>query len=250
MAYSKSVPKYPTNASDWVQNDWRDLAREWILSISLNTGVSDANSSTSRFLANLIPTPSWDGSVKMRGLVPTIAEALAVMGGNTLLMGSTDATFHHFWGSEVNIVEGIWEEFDATVTSQQYTSGLEQRWQGMFYVVLLLVFVTNVVCLVYFFLRSGLVTDYTEPQNLFALAVNSPPSERLSGSCGAGPEGDQLNVDWHVLADESTGHFLIKEGEPRGKEFEMRTRRERDPGRNLKSMSSYTRLSSKRHSWL
>jgi len=112
---------------------------------------------------------------------------------------------------------------------------------------LLLVFVTNVFCLVYFFLRSGLVTDYTEPQNLFALAVNSPPSERLRGSCGGGPERDQLNVPWHVGHEEGSNHFFIKEDERVPTEYELRRRRERH---DLKSMTSYSKLSSKRRSFL
>ena len=35
------------------------------------------------------------------------------------------------------------------------------------------VFGINCFCLIYLLFRSGLVTDFTEPQNLFALAVNS-----------------------------------------------------------------------------
>ena len=69
---------------------------------------------------------------------------------------------------------GIYEKFNATITSQQYTSGVTQKWQGMFYIVLALVFATNVFCLTYFCVRNGLVTDFTELQNLFSLAVNSP----------------------------------------------------------------------------
>ncbi|KAA8572659.1 hypothetical protein EYC84_003253 [Monilinia fructicola] len=88
-----------------------------------------------------------------------------------------------------------------------------QRWQHMFYLVLILVFLTNIFCLCYFIRQRGLVTDFTETQNLFALAVNSPPSQRLGGSCGAGPQGDQLNVDFHVEHEENTSHFLFEGGE-------------------------------------
>jgi hypothetical protein len=193
--------------------------------------------------------------------MPSIAEHLAVMAGNTLLMSSTDSTFYHYWNyTAMSLDPGNYEPFNASLSTEQYTSGLTQRWQGMFYVVLLLVFVTNVFCLIYFFLFSGLVTDYTETQNLFALAVNSPPSNQLHGSCGAGPKGEQLNVDWHVKADDQSGHFFIKEsgaGKPKGKAvsvgrergevaYEMRRR----GSHNLKSMNSYSRLSAKRTSWL
>ena len=94
-----------------------------------------------------------------------------------------------------------------------------QRWQGVFYPVPFLAFVTNVFCLVYLLLLAGLVTNYSEPQNLFALAVNNPPSGSMSGSCGAGPEGGQLSVDWHVKQDAS-GHFYIQEG--RGAELQCK----------------------------
>lgn len=180
--------------------------------------------------------------------MPSISEALAVMAGNTLLLSTEGATYYHYWDYTGTVLSpGTYLNFNASLSSQQYTSGILQNWQGIFYVVLLLVFATNVFCLVYFFLRSGLVTDYTEPQNLFALAVNSPPSERLSGSCGAGPEREQLEVPWHVGHEEGSNHFFIREGNPGGREMELRRRRER---RNLKSMSSYSKLSSKRRSFL
>jgi hypothetical protein len=247
MSYDKSVhlPDPPISPN----RDWRDVASEWMLSLSLNTGISNANASTSRLLSQLVvPMPGW-GSVSLNNLKPSLAEFLAVMAGSTLLLSSKDATFYHYWDYTANILNpGTLEPFNATVATEQYTSGPLQRWQGVFYVVLFLVFVTNVFCLVYFFLRSGLVTDYTEPQNMFALAVNSPESTRLSGSCGSGPEGGQLRVDWHVMEDEGSGHFYFKEGESQSG-YEMKRRQKQDQ-RKLKSMSSYNRLASKRSSWL
>jgi hypothetical protein len=103
----------------------------------------------------------------------------------------------------------------------------------------------------YFLLRSGLVTDYTEPQNLFALAVNSPPSDRLAGSCGAGPEGEMLIVDWYVKQEEDTNHFYIKEGK-RGMgaaEFELRRRNTKER-LSPAQKSGYSKLSNQRSSWL
>ena len=246
MAYDKSVPGPYTS---W-NIDWRNVGSQWMTALSLNTGISNANSSTSRLLSQMIPiVPSW-GDVRLNPLMPSMAETLAVMAGCSLLMSSTSSTFYHFWNYTGTILNpGTYQPFNASLSSQQYTSGPTQRWQSIFYVVLLLVFATNAFCLVYFFLRSGLVTDYTEPQNLFALAVNSPPSERLSGSCGAGPEGSQLKVDWHVSQEEGSNHFFIKEGR-RGltqSEYQLRRRKERQA---LKTMSSYSRLSNKGGSWL
>jgi hypothetical protein len=216
LAYIKSTPTAPLPGQQNFKfsTDYRNVGSQWQLALSLNTGISNANASSSRLLSQLVPTfdLSWE-KVQLRPLQPSIAEYLAVMAGNTLLLSSTDSTFYHFWDAPSTILDpGVYEPFNATLASQQYTSGYTAKWQGMFYIVLLLVFVTNVFCLVYFFLRSGLVTDYTEPQNLFALAINSPPSRRLSGSCGAGPRGEELNVDWHVQNDENSNHFFIKEG--------------------------------------
>lgn len=242
-AYDKSVQDAPVIRS----TDWRDVISQWSLALSLNDGTFSANSSTARLLSQFVITyPSW-GDVSLNPLMPSLAEALAVMAGNTLLLSTEGATFYHFWNYTSTILDGAYLPFNSTISSQEYTSGILQNWQGIFYAVLLLVFVTNVCCLIYFFLRSGLVTDFTEPQNLFALAVNSPPSERLRGSCGAGPETDQLKIPFHVGHEDSSNHFFIKEGDRGPSAYEMRRSREQ---RNLKSMTSYSKLSSKRRSFL
>lgn len=246
MAYSKSV----TDAPIAISTDWRNVISEWALSLSLNTGVSNANSSTSRLLSQFIPAkPSW-GNVELNGLMPSIAEALAVMSGCTLLLSTTASSFYHYWDYDATILNpGTYQSFNASLSSQQYTSGYTQDWQAVFYLALLLVFSMNVFCLTYFFLRSGLVTDFTEPPNLFALAINSPPAQRLSGSCGAGPEDDQLNVDFHVGLDEHNNHVYIKEGgiSQASRNYQARKRRQTQ---DLHSMSSYSKLSSRRKSWL
>ncbi|KAH9208642.1 hypothetical protein DL95DRAFT_373071 [Leptodontidium sp. 2 PMI_412] len=250
MAYNRSVENAPLGARNL---DWRNVGSLWLTALSLNTGISNANSSTSRLLAQLIPTvPAW-GDVKLSPLTPSISETLAVMAGSTLLLSSTDATYLHYWNyTAMTLNPGIYEKFNATITSQQYTSGVTQKWQGMFYIVLALIFVTNVFCLVYFCARNGLVTDFTELQNLFALAVNSPPSARLHGSCGGGPQGDQLNVEFHTMIDDPSGHFYMKEGIDvrNGKAYEMRRRNSPANLRHLKSMTSYSKLSTPRGSWL
>jgi hypothetical protein len=244
-AYDKSVQDAPVIRAA----DWRSVGQEWALSLSFDSGISSANSSTARLLSQFICAyPPW-GAVQLSPLLPSISEVLAVMAGNTLLLATMGSTYYHFWNYTATILDpGVYLNFNASLASQQYTSGPLQRWQGIFYIVLLLVFATNVFCLVYFFLRSGLVTDYTEPANLFAIAVNSPPSERLSGSCGAGPESRQLNVPFHVRQEEGSNHFFIKEGDEAGGDFELRKRR-RDR-QSLKSMTSYSKLSSKQRSFL
>lgn len=78
-------------------------------------------------------------------------------------------------------------------------------------VILILVFCMNIFVLVYFILHRGLVTDFSEPPNLFALAVNSPPSQALAGSCGGGPEGKQYMVNWYV--NHEGEHLYMEPGE-------------------------------------
>lgn len=259
MAYQRSVPGAPA----LFNKDWVNVGSELIRALSLGTGVSNANASSSRLISQLVTQEPTSGPAKRNGSMPTIAESLAVMAGSTLLLSSTDATFYHYWNyTNATLDQPIALPFNASIQSQEYTSGFVQRWTIVFYLILLIVFVTNVFCLVYFFLRSGLVTDYSEPQNLFALAVNSPISKRLYGSCGAGPEGNQFNIDWHVMQDDASGHFFVKEGD-RDEELMRRSVRRRTntagsgngnghghhPGM-LKSVKSYSKLSSKRTSWL
>lgn len=206
IAYSKSVDPHP----EVVQPDFRNIVSQWAFTLSLNTGVSNGNASISRLLTQFIPTaPSYSTTL------PTLAEALASLAGCTLLISSQGASFRHYWGytADNNVLSpGIYEPFNASISSQSYTSGPAQNWQKMFYVVLILVFLTNLLCLGYFIHQRGLVTDFTETQNLFALAVNSPPSHRLNGSCGAGPQGEQLSVDFHVEHEDDSCHFYLKEG--------------------------------------
>ncbi|GAP84675.1 hypothetical protein SAMD00023353_1102160 [Rosellinia necatrix] len=56
----------------------------------------------------------------------------------------------------------------------------------------------------------GLVTDYTEPQNLFALAVNSPPSRAIAGACGHGPDAREMAVPWRVGYVPGANHYYFE----------------------------------------
>jgi hypothetical protein len=60
------------------------------------------------------------------------------------------------------------------------------------------VFITNVFVLIYLIVNRGLVTDFSEPPNLFGITINSPPNALMSGSCGAGPEAKQYSIKWGV----------------------------------------------------
>jgi hypothetical protein len=92
----------------------------------------------------------------------------------------------------------VHQAFNASIRAQQFASGGTSGYQRSFSVVLLAVFLCNVLVLVYFIIYGEFVTDFSEPLNLFALAINSPPSQVMRGSCGAGPEGDQFTLKWGV----------------------------------------------------
>lgn len=245
LSYRKSDP----SATNGVLNlDWINVAISWATSLSLNAGITDGQASNARLLTQLVPTtPSLNPSL------PSIAEALAVLAGCTLLLSSIDAPFIHTWNYSttvptLNIPQ--YQAFNASLRSQDYASGGTQHWQGIFYLVLALIFVTNVFCLVYFLIRGGLVTDFIEPQNLFSLSINSPPSRSLEGSCGGGPEGEQFETSWFIKLERERDHFYIQESDTQP------VRRKKTPKPldyeldGSPSMNMYTKLSSKRTSIL
>lgn len=220
LAYSKSDPK-ATNGV--LSSDWINVAISWATSLSLNAGISDGKAANARLLSQLIPTArSLDPSL------PSIAEALAVLAGSTLLTSSRDSPFIHFWNYSTTVptlAVPQFQGFNASVQTQDYASGGTQRWQGIFYAVLSIVFLTNLFCLGYFLVQGGLVTDFIEPQNMFCLSLNSPPSRRLDGSCGGGPEREQFRTKWYIGCEEEREHFFIQEGEVQPEPRQPRRRR-------------------------
>jgi hypothetical protein len=244
-AYALSVPNSPITLS----TDWVNYAITWALSVSLNDGAFNANSSTARLLSQLVLTEA-----QLPSLQPSLAEAVAVLVGSTLLISTTQAAFVHYWQYDSPVLTpGDYQIFNASVSTQQYTSGYAQTWQAAFYPILVVVAVINLFCFVYYFLHSGLLTDYTEPQNLFALAINSPPSESLAGSCGAGPERSQMQTNWFVKHDNETNHYYIQEGEAwkrkmRGKSsgYELSPNPSSTNNNRHARASSYSKLSNTR----
>ncbi|KAF5027490.1 hypothetical protein F66182_415 [Fusarium sp. NRRL 66182] len=229
--------------------DWRWLADQWRLSMDLNGGAVNNNASNARILTQLaLHSPRLPPSL------PSMAEALAVYSSSLIMISAIDTPFVHYWnytpeeapGNRVAEGPGFKETFNATLITQEYTSGHTQGWQNIFYVILVLVFAINLFCLCYFILRSGLVTDFTEPQNLFALAVNSPPSVGLHGSCGGGPEKRHLNVPWKVAFAPSANHYFFQDTST-GKETAEGLTTAREYGEPR--VSSYKRLSTSK-TWL
>ncbi|KAF1852112.1 uncharacterized protein K460DRAFT_373966 [Cucurbitaria berberidis CBS 394.84] len=213
MAYIKSQPNatYVENL-----NNWRDIGYDWSNSLSLNTGIVDGAASNSRLLTQLILTPSnpdpKDLHVDLSPALPSVGEALAVMSGCTLLKSMLDAPFVPFWNYTASILkEPQTQYFNASIKAQQYASGGVDHASKGWLIILLLVFLMNIFVLLYFIIHRGLVTDFSEPPNMFALAVNSPPSHVLAGSCGGGPEGKQYMVNWFVNHEGS--HLFMEPGE-------------------------------------
>ncbi|KAI0838745.1 hypothetical protein F5Y06DRAFT_43203 [Hypoxylon sp. FL0890] len=207
-SYISASGNLDAHLSPTPSGDWRNLADQWRLSMDLNGGVQNNNASNARIMTNLIL-----GSPALDPHMPSMAEALAVLASSTLVAGTLGSTYRMVWEyPEMEMDPGVYESFKASMRTQQYTSSHVMAWQAIFYPVLGLVFVINVACLLYiFFFRPGLVSDYTEPQNLFAVAVNSPPSAALAGSCGHGPNSAEMVVPWRVGYSAAANHYFFEE---------------------------------------
>jgi len=190
--------RFNGSRQETTSSDWFNVATLALDSLALNNGITDGDASLARMLTQFqLHT--------MGGLNPSLpspAEALAVMAGCTLLMGAQDSPFVEFWNySSTTLTPGMVQQFPALIQAQQYASGGTQAYQRVFYVVLLVAFALNAFVLVYIAAHRGLVTDFSEPPNLFAIAVNSPPSARMRGACGGGPAPDQYALRWRVARE-------------------------------------------------
>ncbi|CAJ2503111.1 Uu.00g105050.m01.CDS01 [Anthostomella pinea] len=250
-----SAAQSPLEAS----GDWKNVAQLWALSINLNAGTENSNASNARILTDLILN-----SPRLDPLLPSMAEALAVLASSSIVSGSLQTTYRAKWphGDVMQLDPGVYETFRAHVRTQQYASAHSAGWQGVFYPVLAGVFLLNVLCLAYLASggggccftggsrgssrnhnnnnrnglkgnhhplggerhqttnaddsrAGGLVTDYTEPQKLFALAINSPPSRALAGSCGHGPDALEMVVPFRVGYASGSNHYFFEEAADR-----------------------------------
>ena len=210
LMYTRTHPEAPIGL---VNSRWNEIAKTWATALALNDGIGDFDAANSRLLTQLIPT-----SNSLNSSLPSIAEALAVLSGCTLILSSTDAPFDHYWNNSVSMLSTPGQqEFHAVVRSQQYISGGQKPWQNIFYIVLIPLFVLNCFCLVFFFKwlfseDKGLIIDVTEPQNTFAMAVNSPQSQNLAESRRCEPSKEQYRCRWSVRRDRERDHYYISSG--------------------------------------
>ncbi|KAK7183842.1 hypothetical protein DPSP01_004462 [Paraphaeosphaeria sporulosa] len=194
--------------------DWRDIGFDWSNSMSLNAGITDGQAANARLLTELMLQAGTDGNFDLNPFLPSPAEALAVMAGCTLLMSAIDAPYVMFWNytTEAPLLEDYTRQyFNGSVKAQQYASGGVDDASKAWMLILFLVFLMNILVLAYFLFHKGLVTDFSEPPNLFALAVNSPPSHLFAGSCGGGPGGKQYVVNWFVNSEGD--HLYMEPGQ-------------------------------------
>lgn len=191
------------------RGDWRNLADQMQLAINLNGGIQNNNASNARLLTQLAVVPSSDGKPpRMPVLLPSMAEALAVFFSSTLVTGAVDSPFGPDWiYDEAALGVPARQSFEASVRQQGYQSSHADKWQGVFYVVLAIVVVVNFISLAFFVLswKMRLTTDYSEPANLFAMALMSPPSHQFRGYCGSGVDGRAFSVPWRVVGSPDHG---------------------------------------------
>ncbi|KAI7237973.1 hypothetical protein KC330_g2830 [Hortaea werneckii] len=141
LQYIKSSPD-TLSGNDTLVLDWVNIASEWGRSLALNTGIVNANGSNARLLSQLIlPSPpppssstSSSASASLNPALPSMAEALAVMAGCTLVVSALDAPFTPFWNYTLpTLVPGEYQYFNASIRAQQYASGGTVPYQKAFH---------------------------------------------------------------------------------------------------------------------
>ncbi|KAG9555337.1 hypothetical protein KCU71_g12082, partial [Aureobasidium melanogenum] len=181
-----------------ISPDWPELATFWADSLNLNAGIVDGDASMARLLTQLaLIDPDLTENQ------PSLAEALAVLASGMTLMATQDTQFNDAWNYSSTIMDpGQYQSMNATLLAKEYTSG-DGRLPATnaFYAVLAATFLLDLFCLGYFVLQNGLITDFTEPFNLFALAINSPPSAMMAGSSSTGPSKKQIREKWFIDAE-------------------------------------------------
>ena len=220
--------RYPDAKSFVPDHNWTQISNRWISQMSLGTRVNDDPSTNPRLLTELMLNETQLSPTK-----PSIAEALAVQAGCTVINTALDSPFTHYWNStnRTRLDAPFWESFDATVQSQDYYSGPAKLWQYIFFIILVGILVMNIGCLCYFLGSQGLLTNLMTPYNLFALALNSPPSGVIEGASGTGDEKEQWSSTWNIKQDLGTKNLYIQSlDEPRTPSRKKEKSEARDAG--------------------
>ncbi|KAG8412161.1 hypothetical protein J3459_014669 [Metarhizium acridum] len=199
---------YPTSKGPATPElGWTDVAANWSTSMDVNGGLRVNNGSNARILSQLILKEP-----KIDSYFPTIAEALSAYLASTVVMSAIDSPFHHGWDYPTKMLDAAaTQEFKVRQQTTQYAAGHTETWQQVWYIILSIVPALSLFCLLYMLLNGGVITDFTEPKTLFTLALNSPPSAQIHGSCGSGPEGRDLVVPWRVSYEPELHHYFFEE---------------------------------------
>jgi hypothetical protein len=96
MAYLKTNTSASTIQS---HPNWRDLGADWSSSLSLHTGISDGYASNNRLLMQLLLVRGDNGLVNLNPKLPSLAEALASLASDTLVLATKDAPFVEYFVS-------------------------------------------------------------------------------------------------------------------------------------------------------
>ncbi|CAN9264984.1 unnamed protein product [Alternaria alternata] len=214
MAYFKTDPEATTIQG---VGDWRDIGIQWAKNFLLVAEPQADIVSQSKVLMMLLLQPEdadpTNFTVELNNLLPSLAETLAIAASDTLFSSFQDAPFAVTRNYTPRSIDGLQTQwFTAKIKSQEYASGGVDNASKGWLVVLISTFLLNLVVLVYFILQPGLVTDFSQPPQLFALAMNSPPTKKLAGSCGCGPEGKEYKICWSVGSE--GGHVYIEPKSP------------------------------------
>lgn len=220
LRYIKSLESATTgNAS--LSKDWPKIASMWLGSLQLNNGLLDGNASNARLLTELILTSNskdWsdpDTPMALDAAFPSPAEALAVSTGCTLIQSAMGGPFVEFWKYSVQIIleEPQIQYFNASIRAQQYASGGLPGYQQDFGLVLFTVFIINIIVLLYFLIHRDWYVDFSDPTNLFALAINSPPSQKLADCSCTGQYNERAKFRQNRKLENSGGHISIESPE-------------------------------------
>lgn len=242
-----SYPELTGNTSNVrFETGWIDLVSDWGTAIGLGGGLKDVSGSNSRLLTQFIPTEQ-----QLNSTLPSIAEALAILVGGSLLLGAIDAPLLLSTKYDPTLSQTLLRDsFNAFIRTQDYASGGTEKWQNIFYLVLAAVFLINGFCLFWFIFHRRFVANFIEPENLFSIAMNSPPSIKLAGARGSGPTTKQMLTRWLINTNPRQGHFYFEEGPEGCQPSGSRTDGLRMGKSRGSALSAYQRLASVRSSIL
>ncbi|KAL8825639.1 MAG: hypothetical protein Q9191_004288 [Dirinaria sp. TL-2023a] len=202
---SSNCKDAPDTPSFVPSKDWASVATAWILALGLNEGINNGNASLASTLTYLIPK-----NASLDPAIPSIAEALAALAGTTLLLSAVDSQLTTDWNfSTPSLTTPVYQGFHACLQMYEYQSGYgDHLWQLGFFVILFATFALNCYCLFYLAIKGRFVTDMTEFQNMFTLAVNSPPSKSLDGALERGLNKEQYRNKWSMKTSDDQHVYI------------------------------------------